>query len=192
MITTMILATFLAYLILCPKYLQTASGGGNQSKLSKLKDEIRQVKPFESVRAEAYVGLQRTADLVSRPVEKVFSRWKLTTEQYNVLRIQRGAEPEGLPTLEIGRRMITRASNVTRIIDRLEIKAYVVRRRETQDRRVVRIRISDSGLKLLTDMDEDVVVATATALGGVTDAEAKTLNGILEKLREGVQDFHRR
>lgn len=160
--------------------------------MSKLKDEIRQRKPFQSARQEAYLGLQRTDDLVSRPVEKIFSRWKLTPEQYNVLRILRGAEPAGLPTLEIGRRMITRASNVTRIIDRLELKAFVVRRRETQDRRVVRIRISDAGLKLLIDMQDDVVNATESALGGITEAEAKALTDILEKLREGVIELNRR
>lgn len=160
--------------------------------MAKLQEELQQNKPFVSPKQEAFLALQRTSDLVSRPVEKVFYRNKLTPEQYNVLRILRGAEPKGLPTLEIGRRMITRASNVTRIIDRLELKGLVVRKRETKDRRVVRIRISREGQKLLKNMDEAVNVATEKALAKISVQEAQRLNSILEKLREGIHEMNRR
>ena len=155
--------------------------------MGKLEHELRQTKPFGSLRQEAFLGLQRTSDLAARPIEKVFSKWKLTPEQYNVLRILRGSEPDGLPTLEIGRRMITRASNVTRIIDRLELKALVSRKRETHDRRVVRIRVTAQGLKLLTDMQPLVDTATEKALGGLTDNESSRISALLEKIRDGLQ-----
>lgn len=154
--------------------------------MTRLQNEIQQTKPFLSARQEAYLALQRTTDLASRPVEKVFSKWGLTPEQYNVLRILRGAEPKGLPTLEIGRRMITRASNVTRIIDRLESKQLVERRRETQDRRVVRIRISREGLRLLDEMQDSVVEATQSAIDGLTEQDAQRLVLLLEKIRVGL------
>lgn len=155
--------------------------------MGKLEHEIRQTKPFGSLRQEAFLAMQRTSDLAARPIEKVFSKWKLTPEQYNVLRILRGSEPDGLPTLEIGRRMITRASNVTRIIDRLELKALVSRKRETHDRRVVRIRITAQGLKLLTDMQPMVDAATEKALAGLTDNEASRISALFEKIRVGLQ-----
>lgn len=154
--------------------------------MTRLQKEIQQTKPFLSSRQEAYLALQRTTDLASRPVEKVFSKWSLTPEQYNVLRILRGAEPTGLPTLEIGRRMITRASNVTRIIDRLESKKLVNRKRETQDRRVVRIRISGDGLQLLAEMQDSVTAASQGAISGLSETEAQRLVNLLEKIREGL------
>jgi DNA-binding MarR family transcriptional regulator len=154
--------------------------------MTRLQTEIQQTKPFLSPRQEAYLALQRTTDLASRPVEKVFARWGLTPEQYNVLRILRGAEPKGLPTLEIGRRMITRASNVTRIIDRLESKGLVDRKRETQDRRVVRIRIAGAGLSLLDEMQDAVFTAAQGSINGLSESEAEKLVGLLEKVREGL------
>lgn len=160
--------------------------------MAKLKEEIRQAKAFATVREEAYLALQRTSDLVSRPVERIFSRWKLTPEQYNVLRILRGSEPKGLPTLEIGRRMVTRASNVTRIIDRLEAKGYALRKRDKRDRRVVQIRISSSGLKLLGAMSSDVDGAVKISLQGLTDAESRRILALLEKLRNGLDRARRR
>ncbi len=154
--------------------------------MTRLQKEIQQSRPFVSSRIEAYLALQRTTDLASRPVEKVFSRWGLTPEQYNVLRILRGAEPKGLPTLEIGRRMITRASNVTRIIDRLESKKLVDRKRETQDRRVVRIRISGAGLRLLDEMQDSVFEASEASIDGLSEAEAQRLVKLLEKVRDAL------
>jgi DNA-binding MarR family transcriptional regulator len=155
--------------------------------MSRLQSEIQQTKPFLSPRQEAYLALQRTTDLASRPVEKIFARWGLTPEQYNVLRILRGAEPTGLPTLEIGRRMITRASNVTRIIDRLESKKLVERKRETQDRRVVRIRIAPEGLSLLEEMQDPVSTAAQASIEGLSESEAERLIELLDKIREGLK-----
>ncbi len=154
--------------------------------MAKLQQEIQMTKPFATPRQEAFLGLQRTADLAARPIEKVFARHKLTPEQYNVLRILRGAEPEGLPTLVIGRRMITRASNVTRIIDRLEVKGLLIRRREPSDRRVVRIRISPAGLTLLGRMQASVDGTTERAMAGLSPKEAERLNLLLEKIRAGL------
>lgn len=152
--------------------------------MAKLQQELRQKKPFVTPRIESYLALLRTSDLASRPVERVFSRHKLTPEQYNILRILRGAEPKGSPTLEIGRRMITRASNVTRIVDRLEAKGLALRRRDTRDRRVVNIRITAQGLQLLNKMQANVDSMTEEAMKGLNDNEAARLGNLLEKIRE--------
>ena len=155
--------------------------------MAKLQEELKQTKAFASARLEANLALQRTTDLISRPMERVFSKHGLTPEQFNVLRILRGSEPEGRPTLEIGRRMITRASNVTRIVDRLESKGLVARRRSGDDRRVVTVRISPAGLQLINKIYPAVVQATDNAMSGQTEADAQKLNALLEKLREGLE-----
>lgn len=154
--------------------------------MAKLETEIKQSKKIQSPHVEAYLALQRTTDLASRPVEKAFSKWKLTPEQYNVLRILKGSEPKGLPTLEIGRRMITRASNVTRIIDRLEAKGLAIRKRDSRDRRVVQIRISAAGQKMLNEMRTRVMESTKIGMCGLNDSEARRLTALLEKIREGL------
>ncbi|HZJ72423.1 MAG TPA: MarR family transcriptional regulator, partial [Planctomycetota bacterium] len=100
-----------------------------------LQREIRQTRPFPSVEAEAVVGLMRTADVVKRGLARVVEPRGLTLQQYNVLRILRGAGPEGLPTLEIAGRMIEQAPGVTRLLDRLEAKNLVQRARCPRDRR---------------------------------------------------------
>lgn len=155
--------------------------------MAKLQAELKQSKPFESARLESYLSVQRTADLMSRPVERVFAEYKLTPEQFNVLRILRGSEPAGRPTLEIGRRMITRASNVTRIVDRLESKGLVTRQRSADDRRIVTVRITPAGLQLLTRMYPRVTSITEAAIAGISEQEAARLNLLLEKLRAGLE-----
>jgi DNA-binding MarR family transcriptional regulator len=160
--------------------------------MAKLQEELRQSKPFASTRQEAFLGLQRTADLVARPVEKLFRRRELTPEQYNVLRILRGAEPHGLPTLEIGKRMITRASNVTRIIDRLETKGLVSRRRDSRDRRIVRIRVAPSGLRAIEELHPDLGGSIEKAMAGLSEAESIELTLLLEKIRAALRGRSRR
>jgi DNA-binding MarR family transcriptional regulator len=154
--------------------------------MGKLQQELKQKRPFGSARQEAYLAIQRTADLVARPVERLFARYGLTPEQYNVLRILRGSEPEGLPTLEIGYRMISRASNVTRIIDRLEAKNLAQRKRDADDRRVVQIRITAQGQKVLKEMQPHVVKTVEDALRGLNQQEAEKLCALLEKARAGL------
>jgi DNA-binding MarR family transcriptional regulator len=104
-------------------------------------------------------------------------------QQYNVLRILRGAGPDGLPTLEIGTRMIEQAPGVTRLLDRLEAKQLVLRVRCLSDRRQVFCHITDAGLALLASLDDAVNEADTTAMSGLTRAETKTLIELLDKVR---------
>src|SRR5947208_7556531 len=99
--------------------------------------DIHQSKPFASRGEEATVGLMLTADVLRRYSEEVLSPFGVTPQQYNVLRILRGSQPDALPTLEIASRMIDKAPGVTRLLDRLERKGLVSRIRCTADRRQV-------------------------------------------------------
>src|SRR5215469_14234820 len=112
----------------------------------------RAAVPEEAV----YVELMRTADRLSRPVTELLKTEDLSPPQYNVLRILRGS-PDGLNCGEIGRRMITRDPDITRLLDRLEKRGLISRHRDDQrDRRVVSARITAHGLDLLSQLDQPV------------------------------------
>src|SRR5437868_13403260 len=103
----------------------------------------------------AFLDLLRTTDMLSRPLAQVLKTEDLSSTQYNVLRILRGT-PEGLTCGEISSRMITREPDITRLLDRLEKRGLISRRRDAKDRRVVMARITPEGMKLLARLDEPV------------------------------------
>lgn len=131
---------------------------------------------------EAVVAVLRTADTVRRRLAEAIEPHGLTGQQYNVLRILRGARPDPLPTLEIGQRMIEQTPGVTRLIDRLEEKGLVRRERSSEDRRVVLCSIAGAGLEVLEAMEDDVEGANEAALAGIDASEVRQLVEILEKL----------
>ncbi|HYY96786.1 MAG TPA: MarR family transcriptional regulator [Pyrinomonadaceae bacterium] len=108
----------------------------------------------------------------------------ITAQQYNVLRILRGAEPEGLPTLTIAERMIERTPGITRMIDRLEAKGLVAREVRPHDRRRVYCRITKKGLSLLKQLDEPVEEFNRSAFRTLSDAELRQLVALLERTWE--------
>ena len=111
-------------------------------------EDIRQAE-FRSRSQEATLALLRTADELRRYAGSVLAEGGLTLQQYNVLRILRGAGPQGLATLTVGARMIERTPGVTRLIDRMESRGLVERRRDERDRRKVLCRITEEGVRLL-------------------------------------------
>jgi DNA-binding MarR family transcriptional regulator len=146
---------------------------------------IRQTRPFRSRRQEAIVGLLLTAESVRWPLQDLLSGHEdLTPQQYNVLRILRGAGAQGLPTLEIGARMIERTPGVTRLIDRLEHKGLVARARSSEDRRQVLCRITESGRTLLRKLDRPVEALDDAVLGSLADDEVVALIRLLDKVRQ--------
>jgi DNA-binding MarR family transcriptional regulator len=146
--------------------------------------ELKQKKPFPTKAEEAAVTLLRTADVVRRLIATVIEPHGITSQQYNVLRILRGAGERGLPTLEIAERMIESTPGITRLIDRLETKKLVARERCLTDRRQVFCRITASGLSLLTALDTPIVDATNTALGILKKTELASLIDLLDRTRE--------
>src|ERR671928_1067068 len=119
----------------------------------------------------AYVALLSTADRVRTFFEAVCAPFDITAQQYNVLRILRGAEPEGLPTLTIAERMIERTPGITRMIDRLEAKGLVTREVRPHDRRRVYCRITKKGLSLLKLLDAPVEEFNKQAFRGLSPKE---------------------
>jgi DNA-binding MarR family transcriptional regulator len=146
--------------------------------------ELKQTKPFPSKAQEAAVSLLRTADVLRRLTAAVVEPKGITTQQYNVLRILRGAGERGLPTLEIAERMIEITPGITRLIDRLETKKLVARERCADDRRQVFCRITPGGLSLLAILDTPMLQATDAALGILKKTELTSLIDLLDRTRE--------
>lgn len=155
--------------------------------ISPLARELRQTRPFRSIGQEALVSLLRTVDLVRREFAAVLEPHGITPQQYNVLRILRGAGELGLPTLEIAHRMVEQTPGITRLLDRLEEKHFVARERCRQDRRQVLCTISPVGLELLAALDEPVLRADQEVLAGLTLEEQETLVHLLERIRAPFQ-----
>lgn len=142
-------------------------------------------KPGSSLplEGELFVSLQRTADALAQEIEKILKARGLTGPQYNVLRILRGAGPEGLACHGIGERMITRDPDMTRLLDRLESRGLIQRERQAQDRRVVKTRITAAGLDLLKTLDQPVRELHLRQFRHVPAARLRTLAELLDEIR---------
>ena len=152
-----------------------------------LQAEIAQRRPFHSIKAEVTVGILRTAALIERHFAQVVARTGVTVQQYNVLRILRGAGAEGLPTLVIRDRMIHAAPGITRLLDKLEKAGLARRERASPDRRQVFCYITPKGLEVLAQLDEEMRRADDVAVGTLDESQQR----LLIKLLEGVRAVHR-
>jgi DNA-binding MarR family transcriptional regulator len=150
---------------------------------SGLQREIKQAVPFSSPGQEALVGILRTSDVVRRRLQGLVARQGITLQQYNVLRILRGAGGEGLPTLEIAERMLERTPGITRLLDRLERADLVRRTRGSEDRRQVTCRARPKGLRVLAALDAPIQGAHRSCLGDLTEPESGTLVRLLNRVR---------
>jgi len=155
--------------------------------ISALQQEIRQRRPFQSVAHEAVVALMRTADLVRRQMTALVEPHGITLQQYNVLRILRGAGDEGVPTLEVSERMIEQAPGVTRLLDRLEAKELIRRQRCEKDRRQHLCWIAPKGLALLEKIDATTSRAHEDSLKGLRPKERAAFIRMLDAIRAAHQ-----
>lgn len=142
-------------------------------------------QPFE---AHVFVSLLKTADFLSLEAEQLVKPHGLTGTQYNVLRILRGSEPEGLPCSAIGERMISHDPDMTRLLDRMEKRGLISRERQTDDRRVVKTRITPAGLALLKGLDQPVRELHKRQFRHMPAARLKTLAQLLEDVRACGQE----
>ncbi|MFH1277994.1 MAG: MarR family transcriptional regulator [Candidatus Eisenbacteria bacterium] len=145
---------------------------------------IVQTKPFASVAEEAIVSLFLTVDRVREVAHGPLGAHGLSGEQYNVLRILRGAGSEGLPTYHVVGRMVARAPNITRLTDKLQEKGLLRRIRSREDRRVTRLVVTDEGLRVLAELDEAIDRSTRRAMEGLAPHEIERFLDLLEKVRE--------
>lgn len=144
-------------------------------KKRKEEGEVRLVR-------ETIVELMRAADELRRRFSRVVEPQGITFQQYNVLRILRGAGPEGLPTLEVAERMTEQTPGITRLVDRLEAKGLVLRRRVDRDRRQVLCCLTPRGAELLEKMDRPMDEADRQALAGLKRKELELLKSWLGRL----------
>ena len=140
-------------------------------------------KPSQSLEQEAYLNLQRTADLLARGAEEAIKRWGLSGTQYNVLRILRGAGPGGLCCGEVAERMLTHDPDITRLLDRLEKRGLVVRARQSKDRRIITVRIAPQGLRILAELDGPIEEFHRRQLGHLGKRRLRLLLGLLNTAR---------
>jgi DNA-binding MarR family transcriptional regulator len=148
-----------------------------------LQYEIHQNKPFHSIRQEAVLGLLKTTDLVRRVISGVVEPAGITMQQYNVLRILRGAGNTPLPTLEIRERMIEQTPGITRLLDKLEQRGWVTRNRHDGDRRQVLCLLTPAGNTLIDSLDDAVNAIGDRLLGTVSDTEVVGIVQALDKVR---------
>lgn len=145
-----------------------------------LTQKLNSSKSSISLAEEAFVSLQKTADVSSQQVAATPRPYGISPTQYNVLRILRSAGADGMPCGDIGARMITRDPDVTRLLDRLESRGFTVRTREHKDRRVVTVRITPAGLDLLARLDAPFRAVMEELLGYLGRAELERLVSLLE------------
>lgn len=150
----------------------------------RLKKEIKQQKPFESVEQEIFLNLHRTTEALTQGLAEVLKPAGLPLSQYNVLRILRGAGSEGLACQEVAERMVTRDPDITRLLDRLERRGLVSRSRDHKDRRVIRTRITEEGLCILHELDEPVAALHVRQLAHLGEDRLRLLVELLETARE--------
>jgi DNA-binding MarR family transcriptional regulator len=156
--------------------------------MAGLKREIAQERPFSSVEEEALLNILRTADCLQRTFHHISKEFGVTSTQYNVLRILRGAHPQGLKCAAIGDRMITAEPDITRLVSRLKALKLVKQQRDRHDRRVVWTHISEAGLELLRQMDPVILRTPRELLGHLKEQELTELIRLVELSRAKCGD----
>ena len=151
-------------------------------------EEIGQQRPFPGIGQEVLVTLLRTTDEVRRYLARILESEGVTLQQYNVLRILRGAGEAGLPTLEIGRRMLEQQPGVTRLVDRLVSKGLVQRERDPQDRRRVVCRLEGEGSEILARLDRRMEVVEEDVREGLPPGGGRDLVETLDQLRARLRE----
>ena len=132
----------------------------------------------------AFIALQKAADKLALQAEQLLKSNGLTGAQYNVLRILRGAEPDGLPCSSIGERMISHDPDMTRLLDRMEKRQLITRQRQSDDRRVVKTRITGGGLELVKKLDSPIRELHKRQFAHIGTARVRSLADLLDEICE--------
>ena len=139
---------------------------------------------FDSPEQEAFLSLWRTYDRLRQLEDELFGRHGLTAQQYNALRLLKAARPRKVPTLSLAARLVSRAPDITRLVDRLAERGWAERERPSDNRRIVYVGITDSGVAMLDALHEDVADCHARQIGHLNPLELRTLVELLRKVRE--------
>lgn len=150
---------------------------------SRIQEELQQRRPFRAASVEAGAAILRTGALIRRHLNAVLRPYRLTWQQYNVLRILRGAGPTGLPMQTIADRMVDLTPGVTRLVDRLERTGLVRREKGRDDQRQVLCALTDAGQGLLAQLDAPVDEADDFMLSGLEPRQLEQLIALLDGVR---------
>lgn len=142
--------------------------------------KARAARRFDSLEQEAYLNLWRTYDRLRMLEDQLFARWDLTAQQYNALRLLRAQHPNTLRTLDLAARLVSRAPDITRLVDKLQERGLVERDRPAHNRRIVRIGITRAGLTLLRELQAPIRDCHVRQLGHLS---ARRLEALVELLR---------
>ncbi len=154
---------------------------------NKMLGEIKQTRPFTSQEQEAALNVLRTADALKRGVDLLLKRHRISSAQYNVLRILRGAGAQGIHCGGIAERLITAEPDITRLLTRMEKLGLLVRRRTADDRRVVMATATPRGLRLLDEVERPLQKLQKQQFALLSEDEIEALIGGLEKVRESIE-----
>ena len=138
---------------------------------------------FDSRQQEAFLNLWRAYDRLRMLEDALFAQFDLTAQQYNALRILRSVYPQSMPTLLLGGKLVSRAPDITRLIDKLVERNWVERQRSAQSRRVIQVCITESGIALLDTLAEKVQECHLKQLGHLRRSELDALIDLLKKVR---------
>jgi DNA-binding MarR family transcriptional regulator len=150
---------------------------------SKPKKESQRKRPQPSPEEEVYLSILRTAEALSWGVSETLKVADLTPTQYNVLRILRGAAPEGATCGQISERMVTKDSDITRLLERLDARGLITRSRDGQDKRYITVKITNEGLGLLASLDDPIARCHERQLGHLGKAQLTSLRKLLDVAR---------
>ena len=150
-------------------------------------EEIKQTAPFRDKATEAAIALLRTANQLRRKGEALVANEGISLQQYNVLRILRGARGP-LPTMEIAQRMIEHAPGITRLVNVLEEKGLIRREQWPGDRRQTLCQITPAGLKLLERLDPPIDEFDSASMGGLSEEQIQHFLDFLSEIRAANPD----
>jgi len=154
---------------------------------SKLQEEIKQSRRFESLQEELLLNLSRTAAVVGHVIEQMLRPHGLSPTQYNVLRILRGSGPMGLCQSEIAERLVAQVPDVPRIVDRMAKAGWVERVRGLADRRLVMATLTLAGVKLVGGLDAAMSELHSVLFKDLTQEEMERLNELLVAARQAAR-----
>ena len=138
---------------------------------------------FDSPQQEVFLNLWRTYDRLRALEDELFAGFGLTAQQYNALRILRAAYPAKVPTLALATRLVSRAPDITRLLDKLHDRGLIDRERPAENRRTVMVGITEAGLALIEEINPQVRDCHVRQLGHLDPGEMKTLVELLNKVR---------
>jgi DNA-binding MarR family transcriptional regulator len=154
-----------------------------RTQKSSLATTLKQKRPFVSLEQEVYLSILRTASELSYAVDQFFRPFNITSSQYNVLRILRGAGTGGLCRNEISERMVTATPDMTRLLDRMEKAGWVTRERAEEDRRQVSTHITKPGMELLARLETPTRDFVTRLVAGAAVSDLKTVVKVNDQIR---------